>query len=220
MSDLVPLAAPRSVVPGRVVARRFYRRDPRDVAPELLNKLLVVGERAGRVVEVEAYCGRDDPGSHAYRGRTPRNAVMFGPPGGLYVYRSYGMHWCANAVCGPEGVGHAVLIRALAPVAGVAAMHEARDRGQVHPVAERDLCRGPGRLCQALGITGDEHNGADLVLGVGGVLLLDDRCPPPAEPGVSVRIGLTKGSDYPWRFFVAGDRHVSGRKGGPKPPRT
>jgi DNA-3-methyladenine glycosylase len=190
--------------------RSFYLRDPRVVAPELLNKLLVAGSRAGRIVEVEAYCGREDPGSHAYRGLTPRNAVMFGPPGRLYVYRSYGVHWCANAVCRPDGVGEAVLIRALAPVSGTEEMRAARSRGQIHPLAERDLCRGPGRLCQALGI-GGEHNGADLVAGDRGVQIVDDDVVPPSEPGVSVRIGLTKGAEHPWRYFVAGDRHVSGR---------
>ncbi len=170
----------------------------------------MAGTRAGRIVEVEAYCGGEDPGSHAYRGLTPRNAVMFGPPGRLYVYRSYGVHWCANAVCRPEGVGEAVLIRALAPVSGIGEMREARSRGQIHPLAERDLCRGPGRLCQALGI-GGEHNGADLVAGDRGVQIVDDDVVPPSEPGVSVRIGLTKGAEHPWRYFVPGDRHVSGR---------
>lgn len=187
--------------------REFFARDPRVVAPELLNKLLVVGPRAGRIVEVEAYCGADDPGSHAYRGPTARNVVMFGPPGRLYVYRSYGVHWCANAVCGPEGVGEAVLIRALAPVAGVEAMRSARERGQLHRLADRDLCRGPGRLCEALGIT-VAHNGADLVTGDRGIAIVDDATPPPS-PGISVRIGLTKGAEHPWRFFVPNDRHVS-----------
>ncbi len=191
------------------VQRPFFDRDPRLVAPELLNKVLVSGDRAGRIVEVEAYCGAEDPASHAFRGPTPRNAVMFGPAGGLYIYRSYGIHWCANAVCGPEGVGQAVLIRALAPVAGLAAMVAARSRGQIHPVTERDLCRGPGRLCQALGIT-IEHNGADLVTGDRGVRVVDGGVLPPPTPGVSVRIGLTKGVQHRWRFFVAGDRHVSG----------
>jgi DNA-3-methyladenine glycosylase len=195
------------------VNRDFFDRDPRIVAPELLNKLLVVGplagvSRVGRIVEVEAYCGSDDPGSHAFRGPTPRNAMMFGPPGRLYVYRSYGIHWCANAVCGPEGVGEAVLIRALAPVAGVEAMRAARDLGQRHPVADRDLCRGPGRLCQALGITA-AHNGADLVSGDKGVTIAGDGVAPPSTPGVSMRVGLTKGAEHPWRFFVAGDRYVS-----------
>jgi DNA-3-methyladenine glycosylase len=192
------------------LARAFYDRDSREVAPELLNKLLVAGERSGRIVEVEAYCGGEDPGSHAFRGPRGRNLVMFGPPGGLYVYRSYGIHWCANAVCGPVGVGLAVLIRALRPVTGVDAMRAARSRGQLHPLTDRDLCRGPGRLCQALGIT-IKHNGADLVLGDRGVCVVDDGCPPPGTPGVSERIGLTRGAEHPWRFFVAGDRYVSGR---------
>jgi DNA-3-methyladenine glycosylase len=192
--------------------RSFYDRDPREVAVSLLNKLLVAGERSGRIVEVEAYCGSVDPGSHAFRGPTPRNLVMFGPPGHLYVYRSYGIHWCANAVCGPAGVGEAVLIRALAPVSGVSAMAAARERGQIHRLAERDLCRGPGRLCQALGITVD-HNGADLVTADRGVWIGDDGAAPPATPGVSVRVGLTKGAEHPWRFFVVGDRHVSGASG-------
>lgn len=189
--------------------RGFFSRDPRLVGPELLNKLLVVGSRAGRIVEVEAYCGAADPGSHAYRGPTPRNEVMFGPPGHLYVYRSYGIHWCANAVCGPVGVGEAVLIRALAPVSGLDEMRTARAQGQRIPLRDRDLCRGPGRLCQALGIT-SWHNGADVVTGDMGVAIVDDAVPPPATPGVSIRVGLTKGAEHPWRFYVAGDPHVSG----------
>jgi DNA-3-methyladenine glycosylase len=187
----------------------FFERDPRIVGPELLNKLLVVGSLAGRIVEVEAYCGAIDPGSHAYRGPTPRNEVMFGPPGHLYVYRSYGIHWCANAVCGPVGVGEAVLLRALAPVAGQDEMRAAREQGQRHPLRDRDLCRGPGRLCQALGIT-SWHNGADLVAGDRGITIVDDGVPPPAAPGVSLRVGLTKGAEHPWRFYIVGDPHVSG----------
>jgi DNA-3-methyladenine glycosylase len=195
------------------VKRSFFDRSPLAVAPELLNKLLVAGSGAGtcsgRIVEVEAYLGSGDPASHAYRGPTLRNAVMFGPPGRLYVYRSYGIHWCANAVCGPPGVGEAVLIRALAPVAGIGLMRDRRSTGQLRPVTDRDLCRGPGRLCQALGIT-VAHNAADLVGGDLGVRLVDDGVAPPVAPGVSVRIGLTKGADSPWRFFVPGDHHVSG----------
>jgi DNA-3-methyladenine glycosylase len=214
-----------------------------EVAPALLNKLLVVGERVGRIVEVEAYRASEDPGSHAYRGLTRRNATMFGPPGHLYVYFSYGMHWCANVVCQPPGTAHAVLLRALAPVAGLEHMRAARAQGQRRPVSDRDLCRGPGRLCQALGITG-AYDGADLVtrasavrsedeggdkvrgpgalryeddradpiVAAGGVRLMDDGTPPPAEPAISLRVGLTLGADLPLRFFVAGDRHVSGRR--------
>ncbi|MBA2625273.1 MAG: DNA-3-methyladenine glycosylase, partial [Acidimicrobiia bacterium] len=143
--------------------RDFYRRDPRLVAPELLGKVLVAGERAGRVVETEAYCGDIDPACHSYRRRTPRNEVMFGPAGTLYVYFTYGMHWCCNPVCGEVGEGVAVLVRALEPLTGLEAMRTARPRS-----SHRDLCRGPARLCQALGITG-AHNGADLVKGQAGL---------------------------------------------------
>jgi DNA-3-methyladenine glycosylase len=191
--------------------RSFYRGDALTVAPRLLNKVLVAWGRAGRIVEVEAYRGAEDPGSHAYRGLTPRNATMFGPPGHLYVYLSYGMHWCANVVCQPVGTPHAVLVRALAPIAGEDEMRAARARGQKRRVSERDLCRGPGRLCQALGLTRD-HDGADLVTGSSGVRLMDDGMPPPADPGASVRVGLTQGADLPWRFFVPGDLHVSARR--------
>ena len=187
-----------------VVPRDFYRRDPREVAPELLNKVLVRGGRAGRIVEVEAYVGSLDPAAHAYRGPTSRNATMFGPPGHLYVYFSYGMHWCCNPVCGEEGEGVAVLLRALEPVVGLEEMRAAR------PAARRavDLCRGPARLTQALGITGS-HDGADLVSGAEGIRIVDDGTPPPAHPVVTARIGITKAAAEPWRFYVPGDPNVS-----------
>jgi DNA-3-methyladenine glycosylase len=188
----------------KAVPRKFYRRDPRDVAPELLNKLLVRDNRIGRIVEVEAYCGGEDPGSHAYRGMTARNASMFGPPGHLYVYFTYGMHWCANAVCGDEGVGVAVLLRALAPVAGIEAMRDLRPKAR----RDRDLCSGPGKLCQAMSITRD-LDGADVVSGKDGVCIADDGTPPPATPGNSLRIGLTAGAEHPWRWFVPGDPNLS-----------
>lgn len=184
--------------------RSFYRRDPRAVAPDLLNKVLVHGERSGRIVEVEAYCGSQDPGSHAFRGRTPRNATMFGRPGLLYVYLSYGVHWCANAVCGAEDEGVAVLLRALAPLAGIEAMRTARGPQR----RDRELCGGPGRLCQALGIA-RAHDGADLVTADRGVVIADDGTPPPTEPGNSRRIGLTAGAEHPWRWFVRGDVNLS-----------
>ena len=196
----------------RVLERDFYRRDPREVAPELLNKLLVrrasdgeaSEDRVGRIVEVEAYCGGIDPGSHAYRGMTARNRTMFGPPGGLYVYFTYGMHWCANAVCGEEGEGLAVLLRALAPVAGVDAMRAVRPRAR----RDRDLCSGPAKLCQALGL-GREFDGADLVNGDRGVVVGDDSTPPPAELAQTTRVGLSAGGDHPWRWHVPGDPNVS-----------
>lgn len=185
--------------------RDFYRRDPREVAPELLGKLVVRGERGARLVEVEAYCGPIDPGSHTYRGRTRRNATMFGPPGLLYVYFTYGMHWCANAVCGDEDEGVAVLLRAAAPVAGLELLRAAR------PLArrDRDLCAGPARLCQAFGIDGT-FDGSDLVTGDRGVVVADDGTPPPAA-ATSTRIGLSAGAEHPWRWFVAGDPNVSRR---------
>lgn len=186
------------------VPRAFYRRDGRIVAPELLGKLLVCRGRTGRIVEVEAYAGAEDPGSHAYRGRTRRNATMFGPPGHLYVYFTYGMHWCANAVCGDEGEATAVLLRALGPLDGLEAMRAARPEAR----RDRELCAGPARLCRALGIDRAD-DGADLVAGDRGILVLDDGTPPPAAPGQSTRIGLSAGVEHPWRWFVAGDPHLS-----------
>ena len=226
-----PSSGGRSPAFGAVVDRSFLRRDPRAVAPELLNKLLVRrddragpaigadeaeeaatgagndggGLRVGRIVEVEAYCGAADPGSHAYRGMTPRNRTMFGSAGGLYVYFSYGMHWCANVVCGDDGDGVAVLLRALAPVAGVDAMRAARPRAR----RDRDLCSGPAKLCQAFGLDGS-YDGADLVRGDRGVWLADDGTPPPARPHQTTRIGLTAGAEHPWRWCVPGDPNVSG----------
>ncbi len=181
---------------------------PLRVAPFLLNKVLVHGERAGRIVEVEAYHGVNDPASHAYRGPTPRTAVMFGPPGFLYVYFTYGMHWCANVVCSPEGEAAAVLIRALEPLRGLEAMRLAR------PAARRDLdlCNGPAKLCQALGISGPD-SGLDLLdpaaAGTGAVRLEDDGIPPPRRPGRGPRIGIRTATELPWRYWVAGNSHVS-----------
>lgn len=186
--------------------RAFYARDSREVAKDLLGKVLVRDDgRAARIVEVEAYRGERDPGSHAYRGRTARNATMFGPAGGLYVYFTYGMHWCANAVCGEVGEGTAVLLRAAAPLAGLELMWTARG-----PAARReaDLCSGPAKLCRAFGLD-RSFDGADLVTGDRGVRIVDDGTPPPRRPGNSTRIGLTAGREHPWRWFVPGDPHVS-----------
>ncbi len=185
--------------------------DPTEVAPRLLNTLLVHGERVARIVEVEAYRGAADPASHAYRGQTRRNATMFGPPGRLYVYFTYGMHWCANVVCWPEGVAGAVLLRAGAPVAGTEAMWAAR------PAARRpaDLLSGPAKLCQGLGLTGD-HDGSDLLAGDQGVLLCTDGIKAPRDPGVGPRIGISVAAERPWRWWVAGDPNVSVRQPTPR----
>jgi len=169
-----------------------------DVAPWLLNKVLARGPRAGRIVEVEAYKGKQDAASHAYGGLTRRTEVMFGPPGHLYVYFTYGMHWCANVVCGPEGLAAAVLIRALVPLRGVEQMRLAR----VAARRDRDLCNGPAKLCQALGITGAD-NGADLLARPGriaGVRLVDDGMAPPERPAQGLRIGISVAKEEPWRF--------------------
>jgi len=198
-------------VTGEVLGRDFYARDPRIVARQLLNKVLVHGNRSARLVEVEAYCGAIDPGSHAFRGKTKRNATMFGPAGGLYVYFTYGMHWCANAVCGDVDEGVAVLLRAAAPLTGLEAMRLAR--GAVAK-RDRDLCSGPAKLCQAFGLD-RAHDGADLVTGDQGIVIVDDGVRPPRRPGNSLRIGLTAGAEHPWRWYVEGDPNVS-----PFRPRT
>jgi DNA-3-methyladenine glycosylase len=191
------------------------------VAREVLGRVLVRdggagGRRAGRIVEVEAYRGADDPASHAYRGRTPRNEVMFGPAGHAYVYFTYGMHHCLNLVTGPVGRAEAVLIRAIEPLAGLAEM--ARCRGDVPP--ER-LGRGPGCVAEAMGL-GRAENGLDLTLGP---LWIADA--PPWREGFRIargpRIGIRQAQERPWRFFLAGHPCVSGPRRGngvPIPPRT
>ena len=187
------------------VGRSFYERDARQVAPDLLNKIFIApGGVSGRIVEVEAYLGADDPAAHSFRGQTRRNATMFGAPGHMYVYFTYGMHWCANAVCGDVGVGEGVLIRALEPLTGLDQMRVLRPR------ASRDqaLCNGPAKLAQALGITGKD-DGADLVAGDQGFRIMHDLMRPPIPPGVSNRIGISKAVDMPWRWFVPGNPNVS-----------
>jgi DNA-3-methyladenine glycosylase len=201
------------------VRRADLGSSPLVVAPWLLNKVLVRGERVGRIVEVEAYHGANDAASHAYRGLTPRTAVMFGPAGFLYVYFTYGMHWCANVVCGPDGEAAAALVRALEPLRGLEQMRAVR------PAARRDqdLCNGPAKLCQALGISGAD-NGTDLLApdvggrggrgdavgrSAGAVRLLDDGTPPPKRPGRGRRIGIKEATDKRWRFWVPGSSYVS-----------
>ena len=193
---------------ARPLNRRFYARGALEVAPDLLNKVLVAPDgRAGRIVEVEAYRGADDPGSHGFRGPTKRNATMFGAPGHLYVYFTYGMHWCANVVVETDVVAAAVLLRALTPLEGLEVMYAARG-----PAArtERDLCSGPAKLTQALGIDG-ALDGADLVTGDRGVTIVDVGHPPPTVPAVTTRIGLINGADLPWRFYIEGTPDISRR---------
>jgi DNA-3-methyladenine glycosylase len=191
------------------VTRAYLARDPLEVAPDLLGKHLVRVDgsrrrRVGRIVEVEAYLGEADPASHAYRGPTPRTQVMFGPAGHLYVYRSYGIHWCANVVCGDDGVAAAVLIRALEPVAGIEAMRSDRPRAR----RVTDLASGPGKLCAALAITGAD-GGADLCARAGAISL--EVGDPPGEPvWRGPRVGISAAVDHPWRFWLAGNPHVSG----------
>ncbi len=161
---------------------------------------------------VEAYYGERDPASHAFRGRTARNATMFGRAGLLYVYFSYGMHWCANVVCGEEGVAGAVLLRALEPVAGVEEMEKARAvrRRAGTPPPERDLCRGPANLTCALGI-GKDHDGVDLLSPWSPVRLVDDGVPPPSGAALArgPRVGISRATELEWRFWVAGSRYDS-----------
>lgn len=179
-----------------------------EVAPRLLGAHLTVRDDEGvvtvRLTEVEAYDGAGDPGSHAYRGRTPRTEVMFGPPGRLYVYFTYGMHWCANVVATEPGVAGAVLLRAIAPLRGIEAMRAAR------PAARRevDLGNGPAKLCQALGI-GAGFDGADLVSADRGVAVLDDGTAPPVRPVTGPRVGISVATELPWRFSVPHEPHRS-----------
>lgn len=207
------------------MARSGLARPAHPVAPALLNKLLVGADgRVGRIIEVEAYGGGGDPASHAYRGPTARNATMFGPAGYLYVYLSYGVHWCANVVTDQPGTAGAVLLRALEPVAGLDEMRAARWRDQRRR-PDRDLCRGPGRLCQAMGID-RSHDGTDLcpssatagaAPSLSPLRLADDGTPPPrarsdGRPGsllVTPRIGISVATDVAWRFAIAHHPGVS-----------
>lgn len=189
---------------SRRLGRAFFARPTLDVAPELLNKVIVGPSVAARIVEVEAYRGSDDPGSHAYRGVTPRTELMFGRPGHLYVYFTYGMHWCANVVTDAMGTPGAVLIRAVTPLRGIDWMRERRSAAK----QDVDLTNGPAKLAQALGL-GEQQNDADLVTASAGFSIRDDGTPPPGEPLVGTRVGLSQGGDLPWRFAVAGVAEVS-----------
>jgi len=185
------------------VIREFFDRSSLQVAPDLLGCVLTSGEVALRITEVEAYEGSADPASHAYRGQTTRNAVMFGPPGHAYVYFTYGMHFCVNLVCRPPGTASAVLLRAGEIVAG-AERARAR-RGEKVPF--RDLARGPARLCQALGID-RSFDGTD-VLDPSGILRLEDGLAPLGDIRQGPRVGIREAAELPWRFWIDGDPTVS-----------
>ncbi|MBV8630427.1 MAG: DNA-3-methyladenine glycosylase [Silvibacterium sp.] len=194
----------------KLLPRSFYLDPPDIVARRLLGKLIarrLNGQSlTGRIVEIEAYLGLDDPAAHAYAGKTARNAVLFGPPGFAYVYFIYGMYYCLNISCQPEGHAGCVLIRALEPVKGLATM--ARLRKLPANAAPRLLTSGPGRLCQALDITRAAHNGLDVTRRPSPLQVLDDDY----EPGLvreTARIGISKAVEQPLRFVIEGNPFVS-----------
>src|ERR1051325_1677330 len=184
--------------PGKPLKRGFFARSVHEVAPDLIGTTLLVDGVGGIIVEVEAY-HHTDPAAHSFNGPTPRNLVMFGPPGFSYVYRSYGIHWCVNFVCEKAGSASAVLIRALEPTHGIAAM---RRRRGLHD--ERALCSGPGKLTEALGIT-DAHNELPLDAPP---FALHARLEKP-EIAAGARIGITKAVELPWRYGLKGSRFLS-----------
>jgi DNA-3-methyladenine glycosylase len=179
-----------------------------EVAPTLLGATLRHGEVAVRITEVEAYDGPNDPASHAYRGQTARNATMFGPPGHLYLYFTYGMHWAANVVCGPDGHASGALLRAGEVIEGIELARSRRGRS-----SDRDLARGPGRLCQALHLTG-AMRGAYLFGGL--EVSLDPAPEPPLSISIGPRVGVSVEADRPWRFWITGDRYVSDYRRSPR----
>jgi DNA-3-methyladenine glycosylase len=181
-----------------VISRDFFARSVHEVAPDLIGATLLVDGVGGRIVEVEAY-DQEDPASHGYAGRTARNASMFGSPGHAYVYRSYGIHWCLNLVCGGEGRADAVLIRALEPTAGIELQRARRGLDDL-----RLLCAGPGRVCQALAVT-REHDGLPLDKPP---FRLEERQEAP-EILTGPRIGITRATELSWRYGLAGSRFLS-----------
>jgi DNA-3-methyladenine glycosylase len=199
----------------RPLPTSFYARDPRLVGPNLLGKILVRrhGRRlvTGRIVEVEAYLGADDPAAHASIGKTPRNAVLFGPPGYAYVYFIYGNHYCLNVSCLPDGTPGGILFRALEPLEGIAEMFKLRGIEKGSDL--RWLTSGPGRMAAAFGITRVRDNGKDLTSARSDLYIADDGRPAP-KLLITKRIGITKAAEMPLRYIVAGNRFVSGRPAG------
>ncbi|HSY99259.1 MAG TPA: DNA-3-methyladenine glycosylase [Terriglobales bacterium] len=203
-------AQPRSPLP-----REFYDRDPRRVSRELLGKVLLRKEgrrvRTARIVEVEAYLGMGDPAAHSFAGRTPRNAVLFGPPGYAYVYFIYGNHYCLNVSCLPDGVAGGVLFRALEPLAGIEEMAQARGLSVARTRDLRQLTSGPGRLAEAFGITRERDNGKDLTSARSDLFIADDGYRV-RRVLTTPRIGITKAAERPLRYLIAGNEFVSGPK--------
>jgi DNA-3-methyladenine glycosylase len=195
--------------------RSFYDRDPRKVSRDLLGKVLLRrnGQNvlAARIVEVEAYLGRNDPAAHSFAGRTARNAVLWGPPGVSYVYFIYGNHYCFNVSCLPDGEAGGVLFRALEPLVGIAEMARARRIVESDFRDLRLLTTGPGRLAEAFGITRPRDNGKDLTSSDSDLWIADDGWPRPRVT-VTARIGITKAAERPLRFIISGNRFVSGRR--------
>jgi DNA-3-methyladenine glycosylase len=205
-------------VPGRLVSRKFFENSPERIAPKLLGKLLVLRNRrdsalAGRIVEVEAYLGPHstppDPAAHSHRGPTPRNLVLFGPPGHAYVYSIYGQYFCMNISCEREGLAGCILLRALEPVLGVARM--ARNRGLDPDAPARMIASGPSRLCLALGLTRALHNGLDVTRAESLLQVRDDGFPE-SKVVITPRIGIKHAMDWPLRFALRGHGCVSGPK--------
>src|ERR1700720_26213 len=209
-----------SPAPLRVLSRDFYDRDPRLVGPDLLGKILVRRQGrqlvTGRIVEVEAYLGPEDPAAHASIGKTQRNAVLFGPPGHAYVYFIYGNHYCLNVSCLPDGVPGGVLFRAFEPVAGVERMADARgielataaDHRKISDL--RKISSGPGRMAEVLDVTRARDNEKSFVSPHSDLRLVDDGYRV-RHITVTARIGITKSADHPLRYFIAGNPFVSGR---------
>jgi len=214
MRASLPLAVLADIHP---LSRAFFTRSPRRVARELLGKVLVrddAGARlTARIVEVEAYLGEKDPAAHSAAGLTARNAVLFGPPGYAYIYFIYGNHYCLNVSCEPEGKAGGVLFRAVEPLTGIEKMTRARGievptSGGLRPTDLRKLTSGPGRLCEAFGITRARDNGCDLTSP--GSLWIGDDGNRPGGIRITPRIGITKAVDWPLRYLVAGNEFVTG----------
>ncbi len=202
---------------ARLVRRAFFNSDPRQVCPELLGKIIVRKEGrkvlSGRIVELEAYLGADDAAAHAAAGRTARNDVLWGPPGHAYIYFIYGVHYCLNISCMPEGEAGCVLVRALEPLSGIKQMALARHMQDLDFNVSRNVCKlasGPGKLSEALGITRERDNGKDIMASQSDLQVLDDGHEVD-EVETTVRIGIAKSADMPLRYLVAGNPCISVR---------